>query len=201
MSPASSARSELAITLEFIVAMKWPFTVLIVLAFFGVVLWRSPGLRNSLKNKDWRFEAAGMALEARTQDVEQNLAAATPELPMEARRHTDYEVSMGEDDDPFGDMERAEIEAAQREAMERLVQSAATWGYDQAKANRPEPRVSVEWASDGKPVLNYPGRARDVLAAAALADAGRSIFSGDSWHGYIQHLRQEKHRSDAEGDY
>lgn len=28
--------------LEFIVAIKRPFTVLIVLAFFGVVLWRSP---------------------------------------------------------------------------------------------------------------------------------------------------------------
>ncbi|MGW2010832.1 hypothetical protein [Streptomyces nigrescens] len=163
---------------EFIVAMKWPFTVLIVLLVVIIALWRSPELRQSLTTKDFRVEAAGVVLEARTQELEQNLeAASVSAAPAELGQQPIGQIT-GSSSEVEARSDHSE--APHREAMEHLVQSAAEWGFSAAKGGRETlPELTVDWSGD-RPKLDYPGRDLYTLLAGSASVLVEAAFT-DLW--------------------
>ncbi|WP_181138638.1 hypothetical protein [Streptomyces sp. Ru73] len=105
-----------------------------------------------------------MALEARTQDLEQDLVAvsAPPPQPAEQEDSANPVVVTGRHGGTInlavGEGNGVDRDAAYQLGIQRLVHSAAEWGFGAAEAGFPTvPPLSIEWTGDG-PSLKYPGR-------------------------------------------
>lgn len=138
--------------LEFIAAIKWPVTVLI-LAFTAGRWWhRSPEARTTFRSwiegRNIRLSVAGQQLEATLADAQRTLIAATG---------SDDELAQAEPestaDEDEGDRSHVSVTMRRREAVEAVLRSAATLGWEAAGGSRPTPYVQVSWSPEGEPSI------------------------------------------------
>lgn len=142
--------------LEFIVAIKWPVTVLLLSSLAVVALKRSPGTRASmgawLRDRNLRLRVAGQEFEAMLAETSGNLVlAAESDSELAAGL---AEVAEEPDGSPFRQTEQEAVEIARRAAVENVLNSAVRLGWQLASAGRGTlPDVTVRWTDHGDPVL------------------------------------------------
>ncbi|WP_329368752.1 hypothetical protein OG896_24610 [Streptomyces sp. NBC_00669] len=159
-------------TLEFIAAVKWPVTVLL-LALLLVVALRSPSVRRAvgawlrMRNLSVGVGQAHMALNLVQTEAALGIAAdgdselaqvvAGPESPDEepqAQRRND--LSSGPQ----------VLEIARRQAVEDVARSAAALGFEWAQAHDGQPEIAVQWTG-GVPSMSI----REPASRSARSDA------------------------------
>ena len=142
-------------TLEFIAAIKWPVTVLLLAALATVVLKGSPRTRRSmgewLGQRNLRLSLGGQEIEATLAETQGRMGVAAETDSQLAGDSTTDTAS----DQPSADASTPQsVEAARRAAVEDLMRSAALLGWQMARnGGASPPDVAVHWGPDGRPVI------------------------------------------------
>lgn len=180
--------------LEFIAAIKWPVTLLILATAAMYTLRRSPEARASfnrhMQTRNWRIRIAG-------QEVEGTLIAAQP--AMTAAVLTDDQLAaelvrrFREEQQSIADLDLSQyrlptdndIETTRREAVESVMRTAARWGWDMAHRElRQLPELDIEWTNEGRPEISIGVRevrfvSPSDLFAPALSEMARRAACAD----------------------
>lgn len=158
-SPAADERARQdgqVSVLEFIASIKWPVTVLLLVALGTVVLRGSPGTRRSMG--EW-ISQRNLRLNLGGQEIEATLAETQGRMGLAAE--TDSQLA-GENaaDGTANDQQGSDsvtpvsVEVARRAAVEDLMRIATLLGWQLARSGASAPPdTTVRWGEDGRPVI------------------------------------------------
>lgn len=182
--------------LEFIAAIKWPLTVLILAGFAAIALRRSPQTRGSiaawLHRRNLRLHLAGQEFEATVAETQGSIDAAIspdPALTEAVARTPEGEEGQHR---PERIAAEKELENARRQAVADVARNAVRlgWQWGRGEQGASEPMTAVSWDDAGHPSLRvFPQRDAEVqdlverfelaMAMARLARLRSSPRNGD----------------------
>lgn len=146
--------------LEFIAAIKWPITVLILAGVAALALRRSPRTRGSmgtwLRERNLRLNVAG-------QEFEATLAATRGSMGVAAENDSNLAAAVADAIEPSEaavEQTQETVEAARRAAVETVLRSGVRLGWQLAKSGTSAPpAVEVHWTDAGTPIFSVdPGQ-------------------------------------------
>lgn len=177
--------------LEFIAALKWPVTVLLLAAIGGRWWHKSPAARATFR--DWigtrniRLAVAGQELEATLAATQGNMitAAASDEALVatlaDRAALSDDEAESQQPSSPT----QGEVVNLRREAVEAVMNLAAEWGFAMARHGYPEkPDMPVQWDEQGRPEIRVPAdlaeqmnkQTRQAITSARLSSLEEAVL-------------------------
>lgn len=141
--------------LEFVAALKWPITVIVLAGFSTYAINRSsPGARQSFgdffKDRNFRLKVGGQEIEATLAEAERRMSvAAAGDETLAAST-----VAVDEEGRQYRQPVAQEVDALRREAVEAVMRSAAKWGWEMSEAGyKLMPNPVVRWTSNGIPEI------------------------------------------------
>lgn len=144
--------------LEFIVAIKWPVTILIMTGIILLVLRWSAGTRQAIRiwmdRRNLRVHVAGQEIEATLVQTQgsMDLAAGNDSTLADT-------VAIGEDSPEAAEQESQlapeAVELLRRAAVENVVNGAVRLGWQWSQRGGAEPDVTVSWTDDGHPRVSF----------------------------------------------
>lgn len=155
---AGGAHQDEAVSkLEFIVAIKWPATVLILAIAGLIAMKRSPGkiaaLMNWLRNRNFRINLMGQEFETTMSDIQSSMGVAA-ETDAELAAAVAGVIEKPAPEGPPVEPQEA-VDAARRSAIENVMRTAARLGWKLAQSGATEPpEVKVVWADNGTPFIS-----------------------------------------------
>lgn len=154
--------------LEFIVAIKWPATILIMAAVLLAILRWSAGTRHAISiwlgQRNVRVHLVGQEIEATLAETQGGMDLAAGNDSALAGT-----VALAE---PISDapgqlppFTPEAVELLRRAAVESIVNSAVRLGWQWSQSGSAEPEVTVSWTSEGHPRVSL------VPAASGASNA------------------------------
>lgn len=137
--------------LEFIAAVKWPITVLLLAGFVTWRTRRNPAwltwLKDLISERNLRLNIGG-------QEVELTAAEAA------VRTATQSDVELGGAVEDASAEGGKDVTAIRREAVETVMVEAAHWGWNMAQLGYNSPvDPGIKWDDDGHPRILFTQRA------------------------------------------
>lgn len=146
--------------LEFIAAIKWPVTVLLLAAMATVLLKRNPDTRQSVgtwfSRRNLRVNLAGQEFEATVAETQDSIgAAASPDSEL-AEAVAGTPVTRDETDSEEQSKRDQEVENARRSAVAAVARNAVRlgWQWGRGEHGAREPVTAVSWDKIGQPTVN-----------------------------------------------
>jgi hypothetical protein len=147
--------------MEFIVGIKWPLLILLLVMAAAWSLRkekrrRAAGdwLKRLVENRDISLTAgpAALAITAPPDQLVQSMAAAAQPIAGEVATELPRPTMRAE-----GEVAEEQSEAMmRREAVEQVMRSSAEWGWEMAQRGLPEPPgMEIRWREDGRPEIHF----------------------------------------------
>lgn len=168
--------------LQFLAAIKWPVTVLLLALLATVALKRSPGARNAmgswLRERDVRVNIAGQEIEATRTATQASMDLAADSDTELAEVVTEPKPS-DEDEQPQRSgptLEAIKLEIARRAVVENVALNAIRLGWEWGRTHDAAPELSVEWI-EGSPSLHVrePASGPDGNSRVVVSAPRRSV--------------------------
>ncbi|MFI0897100.1 hypothetical protein [Streptomyces sp. NPDC020983] len=143
--------------LEFIVAIKWPATILTMAVVLLAILRWSSGTRQAISiwlgQRNVRVNLAGQEIEATLAETQGSMdLAAGNDNELAGTVALAEPISDGTDQlAPFAP---EAVELLRRAAVENIVNSAVRLGWQWSRQGGAEPEVTVSWTSEGHPTVS-----------------------------------------------
>jgi hypothetical protein len=147
--------------MEFIVAIKWPLLILLLVT---AAAWRlrsekrrkalGDWLKRLVESRDISLTAgpAALAITSPPDRLMQSMAAAAQPIAGEATAELPAPKMKAE-----GEVEAEQQETMmRREAVEQVMRSSAEWGWEMAQLGmREPPAMELRWRDDGRPEIHF----------------------------------------------
>lgn len=144
--------------LEFIAAIKWPITVILMPIMIATGLKLSPGARRAigawLEHRDVRLQLAGNELATTLAETQGSMGLAAGTDSALAETAADAAEPPNDEPNPAAISPEA-VEFLRRAAVEHVVNGAVRLGWQWAQQGNPQPEVTVWWTDEGHPSVRF----------------------------------------------
>ena len=159
--------------LEFVAALKWPITLLILVLLVAIAVKRSsPETREQvvkfITDRNFRLKVGPNELEALRADTEAEMkVAVAPDAALAAAIGS--ESPNGAKGDPSSAIQG--VGALRREVVEAVMRSSARWGWEMARSGTylSLPNPVVRWTESGRPVIGLRTPAEEIARLDEIA--------------------------------
>lgn len=183
-------------TLEFIAAIKWPATMLLLASMVTVLLKKNPETRKAwgtwFNRRNLRVNIGGQEIEASLAETRDSIDAAASPDPEVADPATQAANPNGEQQ-PSAQVRRdRSVENVRREAVATLAQNATRLGWLWARGERgaSEPITAVHWDTAGNPSVRVIAKEDIASELQRIIDQQKIRLSAEE----IERLRAEIQR-------